>query len=90
MTQNGHVYAICSRPEVAISGRNVKTADSSGVLYFEVASSNSFRAFSKRFSDGDVGDGSIGANSICSLQEVVADVISGDNAETFRSGNMAV
>ena len=62
MTQNEHAYAICCRTEVAndvISGRNVKTTEGYIVVNFEIASSSSFRDFSKRlFCDDEVGDGS--------------------------------
>ena len=40
MTKNEHVYAICSRQNIAggvISGRNVKTIEGYGELKFEVA-----------------------------------------------------
>ena len=50
MTQNEHVYAICSRLEVGgdvISGENVKNVEGSAVLNFEVGSSNSFRDIPK-------------------------------------------
>ena len=52
MTQNEHVYATCSRPEVdydVITGRNVKTIenvntnDGYALLNFEAASLSSFR-----------------------------------------------
>ena len=46
MSQNEHVYAFCSRPEVGgdfISGRNVKTIRGYVVVNFEVASSSSIR-----------------------------------------------
>ena len=46
MTQNGHLYAICWRPEVAgdvISGKNVKIVEGDGVLNFEIARFSSFQ-----------------------------------------------
>ena len=52
MTLNEHVYATCCRPEVdgdVISGVKVKTIEGYAVLYFEVASSNSFRDIPKTF-----------------------------------------
>ena len=51
MTQNGHVYAICCRPEIdgdVISGENVKTIEGYAVLNFEVASFSSFRDINKK------------------------------------------
>ena len=55
MTQNGHVYAISCRPEVAgeiSSGGNVKTIEGYAVLNFDVATFNSFRDIKKKlFSD---------------------------------------
>ena len=55
------------------------------MVYFEVASSSSFRDFPKRlFCDGEVGDGSDGMNTICSRPQVAGDVISGEEAETFQ------
>ena len=46
MTENGHIYAICCRAEVAgdvLSGENVKTVDGYAMLNLEAASSSSFR-----------------------------------------------
>ena len=50
MTKSEHVYAICCRPEVAgdvISGEDVKTIESYGVLNFEVPSFSGFRDIKK-------------------------------------------
>ena len=46
MTQNGHVYAICGRLEVAvdvISGRNEKTIEGYMLVNVEIATSSNFR-----------------------------------------------
>ena len=60
MTQNEHVYAICCRPEVAddvVSGRYVKTIERYIGVYFEVASSSSFRDIKKLFRECGGGGG---------------------------------
>ena len=46
ITQNEHVYAICSRPEVAgdvISSENVRAIEGYALLEFELASISGFR-----------------------------------------------
>ena len=52
MIQNGHVYAICCRPEVTgdvISGENVvKSTESYTVLNFEIASFSNLRDIKKK------------------------------------------
>ena len=58
MTQNGHVYSICCRPEVAVEvicGGNVKTVEGYAVLNFAIASFSSFRVIQKSFRDGGRG-----------------------------------
>ena len=55
MTPDGHVYAICCRPEVAgdvVSGESVKTIEAYAELNFEFASFSSFQDIKKSFRDG--------------------------------------
>ena len=50
MTQSGHLYAICCRPEVAsdiICGRNVKTVEVYALESVETASASTFRYIKK-------------------------------------------
>ena len=69
MTQNGHVCAICYRPNVycdVISGQNIRTTLGYVAVNFEDASFTTFRDFPKpSFCDSEVGDGSGGMNAIC-------------------------
>ena len=51
---------------------------------FKVDSSSSFWDFTERsFCDGEVYDGSVSLTAICSRPEVVDDVISNEDVETF-------
>ena len=68
-----------------ISSCNVKTVEGYIAVNFAVASSSSFRVFSKLlFCDGEVGDGSGGVSAICNRPEVADDVLSSEGAETFQ------
>ena len=55
MTQNGHICAICYRPEVdcdVISSQNAKSIEDYVAVNFEVASSKTFRDIKKTLCDG--------------------------------------
>ena len=79
-------HSICCRPEVA--GGVVLSCDVKAVCYvvenFEVASCSNFRGNrEKKFPDAEAGGGADYINAICSRPEVVDDVISACNVETF-------
>ena len=54
-------------------------------MHFEDAGYSTFTDFPKRsFCHGEVGDGSVGMNAICSQPEVGDDVIYSRDVDTFR------
>ena len=88
MTPNENLYVICSQPKVAgdvIPYQNVNTIEGYVVLNFKVDCRCIFRDFPNRsFCDGEVAGGSGGVNAIFSRPEVIDDVISCDDVETFQ------
>ena len=65
--------------------KNTKTIHGDVVEDFEGAGFSTVWGFSKRsFCDGEVGKGSSGMNAICGRPEVVEDVISGEDADSFQ------
>ena len=78
MTHLNHPFQNCK----PFRNRNVKTIKVHVVVHFAVASLSSFRDFPKR--SFRVGDGSGGMNAVCSQLELVYNVISGDDEDTFQ------